>query len=271
MRLSVLMYVVPASGRHGRRSAISREKECSARSRVSPISTGLLVRFVALLVRFTGKVAQSTGFRQDARGAGGSSANASGRLAMEEGARTSGRVPGSRRSVRPIGHSNDESRQRFGCALKLRIQQNRGARQFRAPISTVRSRRYPCSLSAQDGGAERRFRARARFTYNVHVLRALAQPDQCYASRWLTIHDEEIHRLYHTCWHARRPEQILALVRELPTVVPGFSWWRSYARVGGAGGQSFEPPTTNCPMCSRTLWRKRSLLVTVVPPLSTNT
>lgn len=46
-------------------------------------------------------------------------------------------VLGPRRSVRPNGYSNDESRQRFGSALKLRIQQDRRARHVRAPISTV--------------------------------------------------------------------------------------------------------------------------------------
>ena len=46
-------------------------------------------------------------------------------------------VPRSRRSVRPSGHSNDECRQRFGSALKLRIEQDRGARHIRAPVSTV--------------------------------------------------------------------------------------------------------------------------------------
>jgi hypothetical protein len=66
-----------------------------------------------------------------------------------------------------------------------------------------------------------------------------------------------------------------ALSRAHPQIAygrPGIFFVAGEQRLSeGAGGQSFEPPTTNCPMCSRTLWRKRSLLVTVVPPLSTNT
>ena len=90
----------------------SRSKqECSARPRVSRISTGLLVRFVALLVRFTGKAVQSmTRFRHAAPGAceGSANANLAERMVMAEGARMLARVPGPGRSVRPTG-----SRARF--------------------------------------------------------------------------------------------------------------------------------------------------------------
>ena len=48
-------------------------------------------------------------------------------------------------------------------------------------------------------------------------------------------------------------------------------WWRTGNARERAGDQSLGPPTTNCSMRSRTRWRKRSLLVTVMPPLSTNT
>src|SRR5215469_10699815 len=91
MRLSVSIEVVSARGRHGRRPAMSRKEECSARPPVSRISTGHLVRFVALLTRFTGKVAHQSmaRFRWDARSGGGRGANANlgGRTTFEEGAR----------------------------------------------------------------------------------------------------------------------------------------------------------------------------------------
>src|SRR6516165_11431953 len=107
MRLLVSIYVVSARGRHGRRHAMSRRSECSARPRVSRISTGSLVRFVALLVRFTAKVTHQSPTRlcRDARAASGRGANASvsGGIATKGGARTSVRVPGLRRFVRPIG------------------------------------------------------------------------------------------------------------------------------------------------------------------------
>ena len=77
---------------------------------MSRIPAAWLGRFVALSVRFTWKVVQfATRFSQDTRGARGSGANASGRIALAEGARTLVRVPGSSRPVRATGHSNDES------------------------------------------------------------------------------------------------------------------------------------------------------------------
>jgi len=47
--------------------------------------------------------------------------------------------------------------------------------------------------------------------------------------------------------------------------------WRAGNAREQYGNQSFGPPTTNCSIRSRTRGRKRSLLVTVMPPLSTNT
>src|ERR1700676_3886394 len=108
---------------------MSRSKECNARPRGSRIPSGLRVRFVAFLVRFTGKTAQSTTrFPQDRRDAGGNDAKASvrGPSAMEKDARMSVRVPRFRLSIRPIGHPDDESRQRFRSTLELRIEQYRG-------------------------------------------------------------------------------------------------------------------------------------------------
>src|SRR5215472_1407742 len=87
MRLSVLIYVPSARGPHGRRSAMSLHKESTVRIRVTRISTGSRVRFVALLDRF------------------GASVSASGGIATKGGAPTSTsvRVPGLRRFVRSIG------------------------------------------------------------------------------------------------------------------------------------------------------------------------
>jgi len=117
--------------------------------------------------------------------------------------------------------------------------------------------------------------------YNVHVRRALAQPDQSYASRRLIIDDEEFISGMETSGSAIRAARCIshllarAASRALLAFIgnrlrrPGF-FVADEQRLSEGWRQSFEPPTTNCPMCSRTLWRKRSLLVTVVPPLSTN-
>jgi hypothetical protein len=88
MRLSVLIYVPSTREQIGRRPAKSLTKEYRARLRASRISTGLLVRFVALLVRFT--VNASTATFRPATGGGdcGLNASVSVRVGMEEGARS---------------------------------------------------------------------------------------------------------------------------------------------------------------------------------------
>ena len=88
MRLSALIYVPSAREQNGRRPAMSLLKEYRARLRASRISTGLLVRFVALLVRFTGNASTATFRPATCGGGGGVSASVSGRVGMEEGARS---------------------------------------------------------------------------------------------------------------------------------------------------------------------------------------
>src|SRR5215469_14721182 len=120
MRLLVLIYVPSAREQDGRRPAMSLLKEYRARLRVSRISTGWLVRFVALSVRFDVKVVQSrTRHRHGERGAGAGGGNASvgGRIATK-GARTSVRVAG----IQALSQSNRASHAVTSARCSLRME-----------------------------------------------------------------------------------------------------------------------------------------------------
>src|SRR5215471_8026181 len=137
---------------------MSLVKEYRARLCVSRISTGRLVRFVALSVRFIVKVAQSTSrYRRDARGACG----ASGRIAMEEGACMSVQRPvdavhtrqcrsNSARFDRPVGS--------LRCQLHRRPAGPQGGQQLLqgSGIAPLQEKKANCLIfSETDGVVER--------------------------------------------------------------------------------------------------------------------
>src|SRR5579863_5236271 len=104
IELSVLICVLSARARHGRKSAISRNIESSARLAVSLPSTRLRVRLVALLVRFTEKVIQSTAAPHDDLRTAAPKANPSvnGRFVMARSADLSVRALRVARSTRTL-------------------------------------------------------------------------------------------------------------------------------------------------------------------------